>query len=496
MLWAMPPPSATLRVRGVDYPVLLPSARDPRLHLAATITSIQVMGQAFLGWELSIAQILVCLLTCAVIEMSLLFHERREIVWPASALLTGNGVALVLRVNGTEHGDWWSMQGWYIFAATAGLALVSKHVIRFRGRPVINPSNLGLVVCFLLLGTGVVNPLDFWWGPMSTEMVAVYAILLAGALTVTRRLGLLPMSLAFWGVFAASLGVVTSAGHCISARWSVTPVCGADFWWIVVTSPEVVIFMLFMITDPMTSPAGARPRIVFGASVGLISALLVAPMQTEFGAKVAVLAGLVVVCAARAGLTWAADRGTRVPTALSPVGVAVVVPVALVSLVALGSPAREPASTSGTTIATGVLAERPAVAVPASAVPSVTVADEVRTVIGDRAVDQAERMAHDLVACLMIEADAARSHDSALASSAIAGPRLEEFPEGVWPGDDVRFSTMEVVLVRDPSDPQAVPRFGIHATGRRGPAPVDSIFVLEDLEGTWLLTDERDAGSA
>jgi len=495
MVWAMASPSATLRVRGVDYPVLLPSARDPRLHLAATITSIQVMGQAFLDWELSIAQILVCLVTCAVLEMSLLFRERRQIVWPASALLTGNGVALVLRVNGTEHGDWWSMHGWYIFAATAGLALVSKHLIRFRGRPVINPSNLGLVVCFLVLGTGVVNPLDFWWGPVSAELVAVYAILLAGALTVTRRLGLLPMSLAFWGVFAASLGIVSTAGHCISARWSVTPVCGADFWWIVVTSPEVVIFMLFMITDPMTSPTGARPRIVFGASVGLVSALLVAPMQTEFGAKVAVLAGLVVVCAVRPMLASAADRHSLLPTSLSPVGVAAVVPVALVSLVVLGQPARQPTTTSATTISAGVLAERPAVAVPPSAVPSVTVSDEVRTVIGDKAVDQAERMAHDLVACLMIEADAARSHDSELAASAIAGERLEAFPEGVRPGD-VRFSSMEVVLVRDPADPQAVPRFGIHATGMRGAAPVDSVFVVEDLKGTWLLTDERDPGSA
>ena len=47
-------------------------------------------------------------------------------MWPASAMLTGNGVAFVLRVPGTAHGDWWSMRGWWIFAGTAAVSLLSK----------------------------------------------------------------------------------------------------------------------------------------------------------------------------------------------------------------------------------------------------------------------------------------------------------------------------------------------------------------------------------
>ena len=48
----------TLVIRGRPYPVLLPKLRDPRLHLAATITSLQVIGQVGFHFELSIAQIL------------------------------------------------------------------------------------------------------------------------------------------------------------------------------------------------------------------------------------------------------------------------------------------------------------------------------------------------------------------------------------------------------------------------------------------------------
>ena len=113
-------PTPTLTIRGRAYPVLLPKLRDPRLHLAATITSLQVIGQVGFHFELSIAQILVSLGTCAVLEVAIAFRTQRVILWPASALLTGNGVAFILRVPGTVHGDWWTLRGWWIFVGAVG----------------------------------------------------------------------------------------------------------------------------------------------------------------------------------------------------------------------------------------------------------------------------------------------------------------------------------------------------------------------------------------
>ena len=48
-----------VRIRGTAYPVLLPTVRDPRLHLAAVIITLQVLGQTSFDFNLSIAQILV-----------------------------------------------------------------------------------------------------------------------------------------------------------------------------------------------------------------------------------------------------------------------------------------------------------------------------------------------------------------------------------------------------------------------------------------------------
>src|SRR5581483_6188784 len=61
---------------------------------------------------------------------------------------------------------------------------------------------------------------------------------------------------------------------------------------------EVLVFLFFMITDPKTAPRGARPRLVYGVSLGLLATLLIAPTTTEFAAKVALLGSLAIVCVA------------------------------------------------------------------------------------------------------------------------------------------------------------------------------------------------------
>jgi hypothetical protein len=200
------------------------------------------------------------------------------------------------------------------------------------------------------------------------------------------------------------------------------------------------------------------------------------------------------VCALRPLATLARERAPRLAAVRPRVVVAALVPVAVALLVVAGLPARTPVLT-GSAVAAGALDARPDVRVPEGAVPTVVVSDDVESVIGDQANEQATQMAGDLVEALTIEADAAASGDADVAASAIAGQRLEDFPDGVGDGSFV-FDTMQVVLVRDPTDPQAVPRLGIHATGAQGGTPLDSIFVLEDVGGTWLLTDAQEPGPA
>src|SRR4051812_18159635 len=155
-------------------------------------------------------------------------------MWPASALLTGNGVAFILRVPGTHHGDWWSLHGWWIYAATAAVSLLSKHLIRRHGGHVFNPSNFGLVLCFLVLGRTRAEPLDFWWGPTSPWLGLAFAIIVAGGLAILARLSLLAIAVGFWLSFAAGIGILAASGHAMTARWHLGPITGWDFWSVLV----------------------------------------------------------------------------------------------------------------------------------------------------------------------------------------------------------------------------------------------------------------------
>ncbi len=413
------PVGPSLRIRGTVYPVLLPTVRDPRLHLAAVIISLQVLGQGAFGFQLSIAQILVSLLTCAVIEFAITFRRQRVIMWPASALLTGNGVAFVLRVPGTEHGDWWSMKGWWIFAGTAAVAILSKHLIRFRGHHIFNPSNLGLVLCFVLLGSTRVDPLALWWGPMSPWMVLALAIILVGGLTILSRLHLLEIAVCFWLAFAAGIAVIAAGGHEMTARWHLGPITGFEFWRVLVFSPEVLIFLFFMITDPKTTPAGRVGRRVYAVAVALLAVLLIAPQSTEFWTKVALLGALTLVCAARPVVEALAPRlqlAARSPRRPALGALALAGAVAFAGLLVLaGIPARP-----GTAVASPTIAD-------AATLPPVTVlaSKGVATQIDP---ELARQIAYDLVTDLRIEADALRRRSKSRAAAAAGGTRLQ----GLW----------------------------------------------------------------
>src|SRR5215831_14229752 len=408
---AVPAPAGppTLTILGRTYPVLLPRLSDPRLHLAATIISLQVIGQVGFHFRVSIAQILVAILTCAVLEVGIAVRKQHVLMWPASAMLTGNGVAFVLRVPGTRHGDWWSMRGWWIFAATAAVSLLSKYVLTWRGNHIFNPSNIGLVLCFLVLPVTKAEPLDFWWGPMSAWLVLALSVILAGGFAILLRLKLLRVAVTFWATFAIGIAILTAAGHQMTARWHLGPIGGFTFWWLLVTSPEVLVFLFFMITDPKTAPRGPSARIKYAAAIGVVATLLIAPMRTEYWSKVALLSALAIVCIGQVVLAAVPVRLPRLSRRVLVVAGAGAVALYAAILV-VASPSPVPVATAS--------------AMPSStALPAITIrhSSGVSTQLDENA---GRAIARDLLTDLDLQARALRAHDLALASQAAASDML------------------------------------------------------------------------
>jgi hypothetical protein len=462
--------SRSVRIRSRDYPVVLPSLRDPRLHVAAVLLTLQALGQTVLGFRLSITQILVCLATGALIEFFVVFFKDHQIIWPASGLLTGNSTAFILRVPGTLHGDWWSSHGIEIFIGVVAFGMATKYLIRWKGRHIFNPSNVALVLAFIILGVTRTEPLDLWWIPMGPWMIVTYAILVGGGLLIAWELRLLGLVLGFMGAWALFLAIALYQvpDHCMVASWHVTPLCGRDLWVILVTSPEVLIFALFMIPDPRTVPEGQVQRLVFGIVVAMLAVLLVGPTTLEFWTKTAILASLVIACALRfalvAFLAPFVEQGRRwifggfrwqVPAALA---------IALLSLGALpvaadlGTHSPQPYAelpdgtfpkvtlTVGSGPATASWVSNAASAglppagntAPTSAsarvwilppYPAPTIAANVHDYDSSVTPKFAAKMAHDVVFDLIVESEARRSHDFKLAQSGAADTGLAEFDD-------------------------------------------------------------------
>lgn len=466
------PRRRTVLIRGRAYPVILPSLRDPRLHVAAVLLTLQVLGQTVLGFRLSIAQILACLAAGALIEFVVTFFKDKSIIWPASGLLTGNSTAFILRVPGTLHGQWWSTRGIWIFIGVVALGMASKYLIRWKGRHIFNPSNVALVIAFVVLGPKYTEPLDLWWIPMGPWMIVTYAILIIGGLLIAWELRLLGLVLGFMVAFAAftALALAPVPDHCMVASWHVTPMCGQDLWQILVTSPEILIFALFMVPDPRTVPESPLARVVFGIGVALLAVLLLGPTTLEFWTKTAILASLVIACAMRFalvsflapfqvdGVRQARDFfhfGWRLPVGFAvamlfvgsiPVAADLSThgPQAAAGLADGSTPTVTLAAGTGPSIA-GWVSDSGSTALPPSgtsgpgsasarvwilpAIPSVSIDSNVTSFDPSMTPQAAARMAHDMVLDLIIESEARRAHDLKLAESGASGDGLKEFVE-------------------------------------------------------------------
>ena len=462
----------TLTIGGSGYPLVLPSLRDPRLHVAAVIITIHVLGQVGLHFRVSVPQILAAIVASAIIEIVLTFRASRSFVWPASAMLTGSGVALILRVVGTPPDNPWNTSAWYVFAGVAAFSLLTKYVIRYRGSHVFNPSNIGLVLAFLVLGSSRVEPLDFWWAPMNGWMVVAYLAIVGGGLLITRRLRLLALAATFWVALATGTGILAASGHCMTTNWAFAPVCGADFWRVIVTSPEVMIFLFFMITDPRTVPAGRVGRVVFGLLVAAASTLAMAPQTNEFGTKVGLLAGLAILCAARPVLdrllpeprSAADDIGrflTRLVVGGGPgnglvrgalrVGLAVAAVLVLeAGIVAAGTPARGLVVPDTTEMLDGAPHQ-----VDPATFPAITVGQDVLDFDHTLAGPGSQQVLVTLAENLELENQALLRRDPGLLAAVDHGDRLKEMQsrlsDAVTSGRTVvehyRFDTVNVTLI-------------------------------------------------
>jgi hypothetical protein len=242
-------------------------------RFALAITAFNVLGHAWFGFEQSIAQPLVALLTAYAVETLLELLDARAVRrrprfaggpravfdFLLSAHISGLAVSMLLYANDRLAP----------VAFAAAVAIGSKYLLRapLRGRTChfFNPSNFGITATLLLFPwVGIAPPYMFTENLSGVGDWALPGLIVAsGSFLNTRFTKRIPLILAWLGAFALQ-GVVRALLFGVPIVPELLPMTGVAF----------ILFTFYMVTDPATTPVGVRGQILFGAGVALAYALL------------------------------------------------------------------------------------------------------------------------------------------------------------------------------------------------------------------------------
>jgi Na+-transporting NADH:ubiquinone oxidoreductase subunit NqrB len=232
--------------------------QDARDYQICFLSLFLTLGLYTKDWTLRPEIIVSAIATCLLIQalasiLQTKFLASTHSPWTASlrsALITGLSLSLLLR---TDH--WLTMS----FAAVIGI--LSKFLIRVQGKHLFNPANAGIIAALVLTH-------DAWVSPGQWGELGWYALLFVGAGgIVLQRVGRWDTSAMFLATYG-SLMVLRNYW----LGWS----------WEVVThhlsNGSLVLFALFMITDPRSIPNARLGRLIWAIAVALLTFIL----QTQF----------------------------------------------------------------------------------------------------------------------------------------------------------------------------------------------------------------------
>ena len=220
---------------------------DPRYLSSGLITVILVFGQIYVGFLHDLSQLITAIAAALVAELALGRLLTGKWLNPASAYITGISCGILLR----------SLYLWP-FALASLLAIMSKYVLRYKGRHLWNPSNLGICVV-LFSAPGIVAALSEQWG---NDLWAMAVIWVLGSVILWR---VKRFHVSF--TYAASFVVLAYLRSLMTETPFLSEVAP-------ITGPMYQLMAFFMVTDPATSVSSRGGRIAVAFLVALAEMVL------------------------------------------------------------------------------------------------------------------------------------------------------------------------------------------------------------------------------
>ncbi|MEL6354409.1 MAG: RnfABCDGE type electron transport complex subunit D [Cyanobacteria bacterium J06627_28] len=237
--------------------------KDARDYQIVFLTLFLGLGVAMRDWSLrpemmgtavgvAIAVQFICSIASsqATVTLSRWVGYQPQFQWPAfnwrSPLITALGLSLLLR---TDHVA--------TMAVAATAAIVSKFLFKTEDKHFFNPANFGIIAALLLTQDAWISPgqwgEDMWYG---------FIFLGAGGL-VLKRVGRWDTTGMFLGCYA-----LLEAFRNVYLGWT------WDVWSHRMMSGSLLLFALFMVTDPRSIPNARPARLLWAGAIALLTFVL------------------------------------------------------------------------------------------------------------------------------------------------------------------------------------------------------------------------------
>ena len=229
--------------------------QDARLYQIAFLSGFLGLGVWSRDWTVQPHIALTAIVACACTQVILVLllpppaHSqhpqwRYALTSLPSAAITSLSLCLLLRTNHP-----------YTMALAGSLAIASKFWLRSpQHKHFFNPANFGIVMVLILTGDAWVSP-----GQWGTDWWAVLLFAGTGGL-ITGRVGRWETSAAFLGTYG-----LLEIGRNAWLGWS------WDVAFHHLTSGSLLLFALFMLTDPRSIPNARLARVMWAVSIALLT---------------------------------------------------------------------------------------------------------------------------------------------------------------------------------------------------------------------------------
>ncbi len=226
---------------------IITELKDPRYFQILFLGSFLTYGLLYLGWQVNWLNYVAVISTALITQLVFCAIYKQPFAAIKSALITSMGLSLLLKASAP-----------WVFMLAAFVAIAAKFLIRFNGKHLFNPANIGIVVCLVFTNQAWVSP-----GQWGSEVLLVFFMGVAG-LTVLLRINRLETTL----VFLTSLLLFQYLRSIAYLGWDISVL------WHKFSSGTLLLFAFFMITDPMTIPNHRKARIPWAVIVAFATFIL------------------------------------------------------------------------------------------------------------------------------------------------------------------------------------------------------------------------------